>query len=48
MNLIKGNEGYVQGMSDLCAPLYIATDADEEMTFWCFVQVMGKMVRILF
>lgn len=38
-------EGYVQGMSDLCAPIYIVMGGDEEMTFWCFVQVMERMVR---
>lgn len=37
--------GYVQGMSDLCAPVYVVTDADEELTFWCFVSVMDRMVR---
>jgi len=36
--------GYVQGMSDLCAPLYIVMAGDEEMTFWCFVEVMNRMV----
>ena len=33
-------------MSDLCAPVYIVTDADEEMTFWCFVAIMARMVRL--
>jgi len=37
--------GYVQGMSDLCAPLYVIMGGNEEMTFWCFVQYMKKMVR---
>lgn len=32
-------------MSDLCAPVYVVTDADEELTFWCFVSVMDRMVR---
>lgn len=36
--------GYVQGMSDLCAPIYVVMSADEEMTFWCFVEVMNRMV----
>ena len=36
--------GYVQGMSDLCAPIYVVMDGDEEMTFWCFVEVMNRMV----
>ena len=31
-------------MSDLCAPLYVAFNGNEEMTFWCFVQYMNKMV----
>lgn len=33
-------------MSDLCAPVYIVTDADEEMSFWCFVAIMARMVRL--
>jgi hypothetical protein len=40
------DEGYVQGMSDLCAPIYVVMKADEVMTFWCFVAVMEKMVSI--
>ena len=36
--------GYVQGMSDLCAPIYIVMGGNEEMTFWCFVQIMERMV----
>ncbi|KAG6889299.1 hypothetical protein C0995_001955 [Termitomyces sp. Mi166 len=39
----SGEKGYVQGMSDLCAPIYIVMDANEEMTFWCFVEVMHRM-----
>ncbi|KAF9246277.1 GTPase-activating protein gyp7 [Melanogaster broomeanus] len=35
--------GYVQGMSDLCAPLYVVMEAEEELTFWCFVEVMNRM-----
>ena len=42
--LTEGAEGYVQGMSDLCAPIYVVMGADEEITFWCFVQVMHTMV----
>jgi hypothetical protein len=42
----QGHEGYVQGMSDLCAPIYVAMHGDEEMTFWCFVAVMERMVGL--
>ncbi|KAH9951881.1 rab-GTPase-TBC domain-containing protein [Amylocystis lapponica] len=35
--------GYVQGMSDLCAPVYVVMGGDEELTFWCFVEVMNRM-----
>jgi TBC1 domain family member 15 len=38
------NIGYVQGMSDLCAPIYVVMGADEELTFWCFVEFMDRMV----
>jgi hypothetical protein len=31
-------------MSDLCSPIYVVMDADEETTFWCFVEVMNRMV----
>ena len=31
-------------MSDLCAPVYIVMGADEELTFWCFVGIMDRMV----
>jgi hypothetical protein len=34
-------------MSDLCAPVYVVMDADEELTFWCFVEFMNRMVRYL-
>lgn len=40
--------GYVQGMSDLCAPLYVVMDADEELIFWCFVEFMNRMVCICY
>jgi hypothetical protein len=40
-----GDEGYVQGMSDLCSPLYVIMKGDEVMTFWCFVALMERMVR---
>ncbi|KAG6818165.1 hypothetical protein H0H87_000070 [Tephrocybe sp. NHM501043] len=45
-NFYEKDLGYVQGMSDLCAPIYVVMDANEEMTFWCFVEVMHRMVRI--
>ncbi|KAH7914953.1 rab-GTPase-TBC domain-containing protein [Hygrophoropsis aurantiaca] len=35
--------GYVQGMSDLCAPLYVVMGSQEVTTFWCFVEVMNRM-----
>ena len=31
-------------MSDLCAPVYVVMNGDEEMTFWCFVKIMERMV----
>ncbi|KAF9005594.1 RabGAP/TBC [Cyathus striatus] len=42
-NFYEKELGYVQGMSDLCAPIYVATSADEELTFWCFAQFMERM-----
>lgn len=33
-------------MSDLCAPVYVVMGSDEELTFWCFVEVMNRMVTI--
>lgn len=42
-NFYEKDLGYVQGMSDLCAPIYVVMDGDPEMTFWCFVQVMERM-----
>ncbi|EPQ58177.1 RabGAP/TBC, partial [Gloeophyllum trabeum ATCC 11539] len=42
-NFYEKELGYVQGMSDLCAPIYVVMDGDEEMTFWCFVEVMNRM-----
>lgn len=32
-------------MSDLCAPIYVVMEGDPEMTFWCFAEVMERMVR---
>ncbi|KIY69995.1 RabGAP/TBC [Cylindrobasidium torrendii FP15055 ss-10] len=42
-NFYEKELGYVQGMSDLCAPIYVVMEADEEMTFWCFVEQMKRM-----
>lgn len=33
-------------MSDLCAPVYVVMGGDEELTFWCFVEIMNRMVGI--
>ncbi|KAF4579072.1 GTPase activating protein [Pleurotus pulmonarius] len=45
-NFYNTELGYVQGMSDLCAPIYVIMASDdeaEELTFWCFVEVMNRM-----
>ncbi|KAJ6455667.1 rab-GTPase-TBC domain-containing protein [Mycena sanguinolenta] len=42
-NFFEKELGYVQGMSDMCAPIYVVMDADEELTFWCFVEFMNRM-----
>ncbi|KAJ7582778.1 rab-GTPase-TBC domain-containing protein [Mycena floridula] len=42
-NFYETELGYVQGMSDLCAPIYVVMGTDEELTFWCFVEVMNRM-----
>ncbi|KAK7466988.1 GTPase activating protein [Stygiomarasmius scandens] len=42
-NFYEKELGYVQGMSDLCAPIYVVMEGEEEMTFWCFVEVMERM-----
>ncbi|KAI0046690.1 RabGAP/TBC [Auriscalpium vulgare] len=42
-NFYEKNLGYVQGMSDLCAPIYVVMGSDEVSTFWCFVEVMDRM-----
>lgn len=34
--------GYVQGMSDLCAPLYAVCHGDEAKTFWLLVGLMQR------
>lgn len=36
--------GYVQGMSDLLAPIY-AVMQDDAVAFWAFVNFMERMVR---
>ena len=35
--------GYVQGMSDLCAPILVVME-DEVDTFWCFAGLMDSVV----
>ncbi|KZT67787.1 RabGAP/TBC [Daedalea quercina L-15889] len=42
-NFYEKELGYVQGMSDLCAPVYVVMEGDEELTFWCFVEIMNRM-----
>lgn len=37
--------GYVQGMSDLLAPIY-AVMQDDAVAFWGFVGFMDRMVRV--
>lgn len=44
-NFYEKELGYVQGMSDLCAPIYVVMGADEGLTFWCFVEVMNRMKK---
>ncbi|EFI28384.1 GTPase-activating protein gyp7 [Coprinopsis cinerea okayama7 len=44
-NFYEKSFGYVQGMSDLCAPLYVVMAGDEAMTFWCFVHYMTRMKK---
>ena len=48
LSSLRSNLGYVQGMSDLCAPIYVVMGGNEEMTFWCFVEVMNRMVNWIF
>ena len=44
-NEFNGNLGYVQGMSDLLAPIY-AVIQDDAAAFWGFVGFMNRMVRL--
>jgi hypothetical protein len=44
-NAFEKDLGYVQGMSDLCSPLYVVMGGDEVLTFWAFVGLMDRMVR---
>ncbi|KAF9457177.1 rab-GTPase-TBC domain-containing protein [Collybia nuda] len=44
-NFYEKELGYVQGMSDLCAPVYVVMGADEELTFWCFAEFMNRMKK---
>ena len=37
--------GYVQGMSDLLAPIY-AVEQDDAVAFWGFVKFMDRMVSL--
>ena len=43
-NEYNPNLGYVQGMSDLLAPIY-AVMQDDAVAFWAFVCFMERMVR---
>ncbi|KAI0034542.1 rab-GTPase-TBC domain-containing protein [Vararia minispora EC-137] len=47
-NFYEKKLGYVQGMSDLCAPIYVVMGSDEPLTFWCFVEVMNRMKQNFF
>ncbi|KAH9822539.1 rab-GTPase-TBC domain-containing protein [Melampsora americana] len=42
-NVWEKELGYVQGMSDLCAPLYVVFEADAAVTFFAFVELMDRM-----
>lgn len=42
-NFYNTELGYVQGMSDLLAPLFVAMGT-EEMAFWGFVKFMDRVV----
>ena len=44
--IMCGPLGYVQGMSDLLAPILYVVD-NEVDAFWCFAGLMERMVRQL-
>ena len=44
-NMYDFNLGYVQGMSDLLAPIMVIMD-NEVDSFWCLVGYMEKIVSI--
>ena len=41
-NVWETDLGYVQGMSDLCSPLYVVLEGDETLVFWSFVHLMEE------
>ena len=45
-NELNRDLGYVQGMSDLLAPIY-AVEQDDAVAFWGFVGFMQRMVIFL-
>jgi hypothetical protein len=44
-NFYNTELGYVQGMSDLLAPLFVIMN-DEAMSFWAFTRFMDRVVRL--
>lgn len=46
-NMFNFDLGYVQGMSDLLAPIMVIMD-NEVDSFWCFVGFMEKLVLKFF
>lgn len=45
-NEYNGSLGYVQGMSDLLAPIYVIMQ-DDTKAFWAFTHYMKRMVCML-